>query len=478
MTPFRSSLALLLLLAGPALGQGSLEDDLRDARQQLQPAATAAPEVVDKLVRTAAERLRDGQTDAAVATLDKAAGVAHRSGATGRSFELSLTAAEALRQAQQHSEAARRFRHAALQNPRDPRAAEAHRAACDALVPLLAAASDDFLAAYDKLLAEHLDTWPDAPSTSALRRRRLNVLALSENWSGLLTNLKAEEQAEPDLLVEAHAGLLNESPTVERFEAAQADLHPLFLVGDPPDWTKRWTPAARRAALALATAALGRAEDWNDYAQRLLRVATTAPPTPDAPWRREAAAVRAAAALANGDPGDADTALEDGGLASAKLRAELIKSTTRRLAEDQDPAGTRREAARLAESLASLTSPAASASAAAMADAGRHAEALAIARALAEENPDDRSAQAAYAGLLADSADAADKQTGLDLWRQIEERDPRGTDPWYEARLARIDLLAALGQTDDARKLAALTQLLAAPPAGSDAARRLEAVGR
>ncbi|MEO1009614.1 MAG: hypothetical protein AAFX79_13715, partial [Planctomycetota bacterium] len=149
--PTRRSAAVWLLLAAPSLAQVSLEDDLRRARDELEPAATPAPEVVDRLVAAAGERLRAGDLASAVATLDKAAGLAHRAGATGRSCELSLATAEALRQGGQSREAARRFRHAALQNPRDPRAAKAHRAACDALAPLMADADDALLEDYSRL---------------------------------------------------------------------------------------------------------------------------------------------------------------------------------------------------------------------------------------------------------------------------------------------------------------------------------------
>ncbi|MEQ8847108.1 hypothetical protein [Botrimarina sp.] len=472
-TFLRTTLATLVA-AGHALAQGSLTDDLDRAQQQLGQAATPVPDDVESLVAEAGERLRAGHTDAAVAALDKAASAASRSGATGRSFELSLAAAEALRAAGQPAEAARRFRDAALENPRDPRAAAAHRAACDALVPLLAAADEGFLASYDKLLAEHLDAWPGGESEEAVRRLRRRVLALAERWPELLKELRAAaDAAEPELLVAAHAGLLREEPSIERFEAARADLQGMFLVGQPPAWTDNWTDASREAALVLATASLGRGEDWHAYARKLLRVAAHAPPAPDAEWRRRAAAVRVVAALASDDRQGASAAIADAGLRGTPAVAELLQATSARLAEARSPAAAAQAARRLADSLGALAGDKRAPAASQIAAAGREAEALAVAKTLAEENPADRAAQAAYARLLAESADAGKKEKALERWRQIEARDPRGTQAWYEARLARIDLLEELGRQDDAQKLVALTRLLAPPPPDSEAAERL-----
>jgi len=259
------------------------------------------------------------------------------------------------------------------------------------------------------------------------------------------------------------------------FAAASDDLEPLIL-GDPPRWPAEWTRAQRDAALVLARGALGRGDAGAEYAAKLLRVATTGWPTPRDAWRRRAASLLVVASLVTGDRRQADRWLSKLHRARPQERQRLLDAARRRIDESSTPAVAADGLLRSVEALSGEADAAPEAEAEALAAVGRGAEALAAYARLAADRPDDRAVQVAYANLLIESERPADREEAVRRWRTIESRSPANTDAWLEARLGRLRSLIAAGQVDDAKKLLALTRLLAPSLGGPERAAEFDAV--
>lgn len=470
----------LVCVATSAVAQGPLDDDLDRAAARYGSAASAPPDEADALAAQAGELFRSGRIDDAVASLDRAAAVAYGLGATGRSFELSLTAAEALRAAGRAGEAAVRFRDAALRNVRDPRAAAAHDAAIQTLRATLDGAAEETLDLYAELLRQHPATWPHAPTAVGVSRAWLELLARRGRWEELLAAARREAKGRPDdallagLIVAAHGGLLDGDPSPERFAEAKSELEPMFLYAPTP-WPTAWSPLQRDAALTLARGACDQSPEGAQYAERVLRASLTGQPHPEAAWRRRAATLLAVLAARAGGGEQAMTWLTATHEGAREERQRLLDSALRGLLAR----GRNAELAdRLAATLDALDGNAASelATANALEEAGRDDEARALYERRAAERPDDRGAQTDLARVLTQSGSAPDRERALALWRGIERRSPRGTPEWFEARLARLGLMRSLGHDDAAMKLLALTRLLAPDLGGEEFRARFEAL--
>lgn len=472
-----------LLLAVPTLGQSPLDADLQRARNRYAPAATAEPTETDRLAGEAAEHLRAGRTGPAVAALDRAAGAAYQSGATGRAFELSLTAAEAKRASGDHTDAARRFQHAALSNPRDPRAEAAHQTACETFARTLLGAEDATFDEYDTMLAKHAGTWPGTPTAATARLRRLELLKWRRRWEELLRRVRPvasddpHREAKQSLLVVAHAGLLKDPKRAEAFEAIRTDLEPIVL-GSPIRWPDAWLPTQRDAALVLGHAALGQGANGVGYARKMLRSAMHGQPTPPADWRRRTACVLVVAACASGDSTAATKGMRSLNDATGEHGMRLLATTRQRVAAD--PSNLSSEADRLLASVRALAGEgnvSTGQQANALADSGQDAEARQLYERLATERPNDRGVQVAYAKLLEASDVISDHETAHALWRKLEARSQRASDAWFAARLGRLRMLVELGRDEEAGKLLKLTRLLAPSLGGADRAAEFDAVG-
>ena len=77
-----------------------------------------------------------------------------------------------------------------------------------------------------------------------------------------------------------------------------------------------------------------------------------------------------------------------------------------------------------------------------------------------KQSPHDAGVREQYAQLLIRSNSPGELNDALLQWQQVEERSRRGEPRWRRARQARIDVLARLGQRENADKLLKLTQLL------------------
>lgn len=467
-------------LALSTLAQSPLDADLQRARNRYTPAAASEPTETERLAQEAAEHLRAGRSGPAVAALDRAAGAAYTSGATGRAFELLLTAAEIKRAGGELADAARRFQHAALSNPRDPRAASAHKTACETYASILPGADDATLSEYDAMLVEHAGTWPGKSTASEARLGRLKLLKRRRRWEELLQSVRPitpddpQRAAKQALLVAAHAGLLRRP---EAFDAVRADLEPL-VVGSPPGWPDAWSPMQRDAALVLGQAALGQGAKGVGYARKMLRASMHGQPAPPTGWQRRAACALVVSACAANDTVAATKwtrLLEE---MPPEQAARLLATTRQRVAAA--PSNLLAEADRLLASVRALAGKGTVSTgqrANALADSGQDAEALQAYERLAKERPNDRGVQVAYAKLLEASNAPPDHETAHAIWRELEGRSQRATDAWFTARLGRLRMLVKLGRHEEATKLLKLTRLLAPSLGGAERAAEFEAVG-
>lgn len=457
-------------LAALVTAQGPLGEDLQRAESGFTPLTNTTPSEVDELTAKAGEYLRAGHQQEAIALLDKAAGVAFKSGAKGRTFELSLTAAEIQRNAGQLEKAAKRFCEAALANPNDPRAAIAHQTGIQAYAATLQRATPEQLDQYDQMLAEHTRQWPEAKTAETIRWQRIELLARREQWEELLEEVRGIAKGDPrfkrsrELVVAAHAGLVAHTPSPERFAAARKELEPLFLY-NPTPWPESWTPLQRDAAYTLARAAAGQGAEDLEYARTLLRVSLRNRPAPSEAWQRRAAALLVVVLLNAGEAQEAEKWLAVAHRGPNQERQQLFAATQRRLNNFAGGTSPPAEADRLELSIATLASnqaPRTRQDAAALAEVGRDEEALQLYQQLATERPNDRDVQIAYARLLSQGETTDEQQRAELLWRTIESRSERSGKVWWEARLARLRLLVDLGKKEEASKLLAMTRLLAA----------------
>ncbi len=141
------------------------------------PAASAGPEV---LARTAANFYRRGQIPDAVVAFQRAADLAEESENAAAAVPYRLQAAALLHQSGQHAAALSAFQAVIRADPNGPRAAQASWLAIVNAAQLTREQSD-FAPQYDQLLQNHLQQWPDDPTTNQVRL-----------WTGRLRQQQAD----------------------------------------------------------------------------------------------------------------------------------------------------------------------------------------------------------------------------------------------------------------------------------------------
>ena len=434
---------------------------------------------------TSAERLyRLGRTAQAIDAYDRAAAVAYQAGARGRAFELALAAAAIKQSQQKWSEAASRYRRAALASSTHADAAVAHRTAVVCRSQAIRQSTDADAAeawqAYFALLDEHLATWPNTPSATELRWWLIDALTARREWLRVAKVL-AQTPATDARHGESQTRLANawtrrlsqvsaerdEAKTKANLASAVDQLQPLIITADRR-WPATWTASQRHVALALARLRLTRGRELSDaqYADQLLRAAIKGDPKPAEHWLTTANALLAAGQVrlenweAAGKTIRQSPPIERGqalplleALRAAmndtperrQLAGELTLSVLEGMPKANGGAGADWQLPYRTAALEAI---------------GQGADALANARRLVEQKPGSAAAQVQLARLLAESADQANRREALALWQAIENRSGRGERRWLDARLARIRLLAVLGKRDQALKLLKLTRVL------------------
>ena len=92
--------------------------------------------------------------------------------------------------------------------------------------------------------------------------------------------------------------------------------------------------------------------------------------------------------------------------------------------------------------------------------AGRTREAADTYARLLKERPEDLTVRKSLARLRSQLSGRDDQLRAKQHWQKIEGKYKAGSDPWMESRLEIIWCHIRLGETDDAKKLLTVTQLL------------------
>jgi hypothetical protein len=370
----------------------------------------------DALVLAAENLYHAGRIDEALAAYDRAANQARENGKPNKAFDLAFTAAAVARQSRDWAGASSRYRQAAVAMPANPQAAAAHRLAivthAEAIRDQPLEATPESLAAYQRLLDEHLATWPDSETADDVRWWSVRLAMSDRRWAEALDQLETispeGENFDSALVaaVECFKRLLPDALSRKRQELVARGrrfLQPA-ITGDDNRWPAEWTDLQLDIAVALAELHLMPDVEDTDYAERLLRAA----------WADVAAKT--------------DEPLRRGTIRSALLHT-LVE----------------REDYQAAAELLRHDSP---------------GESLAIIKRLAAASPEDGDLQETYAALLSDAETTARLGEALQRWTAVERRSRRGGSRWSRARRARGNVLRRLGRDDEADKLERLTELL------------------
>lgn len=436
---------------------------------------------IKAIVASAEHLYRSGRLDQAVEAYDRAAALAYRGSARGRAFELALAAAAIEQSRGNWSEASNRFRRAALAGATHPQAPAAHRAAAichaQAIRAASEASSEELSEDYQGLLNEHLRTWPTAETSQEARWWLIDLLAARRRWPELAKAARGVGESDPRYAEavrragHAWRRVIESQRAAGDAAGARATMlrgvkhFQAIVLGDPSQWPAEWSDAQHEAALAAARLRLmDKADaDAGDYAARMLRAATTGAPPPPDTWLDRAAPWLAVAHVRQGDLAAAKRVTDERPPRNQPAALPLIESLRDLMTTDQSRSQAAGEL--LLGLLANLPEEPSEAwrlphQTAALEATGQADQALAAARRLAEQKPDNAAAQERLAGLLAGRPGEADQRAALAMWRSIEDRSRGGTDRWLRARLARIELMAKLGEAESARKLMKLTRVL------------------
>jgi tetratricopeptide (TPR) repeat protein len=158
------------------------------------------------LARAAEGLYQAGQLAEAVKAYESAAGKAKDAGDEKTAFELYRAAAMITYEEKKYVEAGQRFRKLADNYPQAPGAGEAHLMAAYNLAQLMQGGSGNHLAAYQDLLEEHLNRWPQQATANRARLWLGRLLAAEEKWraaSTLLFEVEAKSKWYPAAIATA-----------------------------------------------------------------------------------------------------------------------------------------------------------------------------------------------------------------------------------------------------------------------------------
>lgn len=429
-------------------------------------ADSSGPQTAELLALAAASYYRSGQVDKAIAAYDRASEQARDERQPEKAFALGFTAATIEKERKRYRDALARYGALAAAFPEEPKAAQAHLLAVYCAAQLAQVHEPPDLDEYERLLREHVATWPSGTTASQ-----------AWTWLGRLAEHRHAWRDAIEALAHIQAGdpqFADAVATMGRaYEAWLEELHGSGESGErladqALAWFERVTPArgakpnaaTRAATLAAARIWLKEIPTGALPAERLLRAALDHDPGAPEDWKTAVRRLLVPALAAQGKGAQADAMLEETPHASAADALALFQTLSdvkrrasgnvhRKLAEmaldieDKllerpgalDDATRRAVARERALTLAAL---------------GRQKEALAALQALARAFPRDGRTQEALAGLLS-AGDDDDLQAALPKWSEVAARSRPGTPRWFRAHdgLARTQL--RLGQVAAAR---------------------------
>lgn len=432
------------------------------------------------LVRAAESFYRSGEFDQSLAAYDRAARQA-REGSQPQSFDYAYTAAAIEQQRGHYTEAAKRFRAAALGNARNAKAPDAHLLAI--YNTALAEKGDERTVTkqqYLDLLTDHLDHWPRSTTVNQVRLWLGGFYEREQRWSEAIEAYKAiatdDRQAAAGVEATARcyekwlASLVVSSEPIGEIVSNAGDYFERLVTGGRGGLPEDWSTTQRIAATSAATLWLQYGDGEFARADRLLSAALdNASNAPDE-WKSAAQSLRVFALAAQGRHDEAARLLDDlsgdaprqmlvlveGLQRSATKAAPRVK---RELAELQLVAA-RRVQTRVADLPAEQQREFQLAYVQALDAAGKHSEALAAAKQLAEASPRDGELQEQYARLLVDSDDREPLKSATVKWREISQKTRQGSDRWLRAMYYQALAQQRLGHQDQTVRIVKYTEAL------------------
>lgn len=437
---------------------------------------------------------RAGDFAAAIKAYDQLAEQARQAQDRDESFAAERAAAAIIQSQRNFQEAGDRFRRLALASLDQQGSALAHREAilCLSVVAQQAPAEEraDKLAQYVAACQEHLRHWPDGPTSDEVRLWFGRLLVEREQWPVAIEVLTPMSSASPHtasatvLLAKAYRrqceAIADPQAQAAAIQQATARLQPTIVADG---WPKAWSNEQRDTAIELARLQLLQGREGADYAERLLSAAIVGPPAATDEWKSRAVPVLAMALVQAGKTREGVEWLRRsaGDAGSLEALVEGLAATLRELPPDNP------QRAPLGQLLlAAVETAGAGASewrtppdryrAAGLAATGDLSQARTLYTQLVAQFPTNGDLAEEFATLLSASPDREDRQVALTRWQQLEGGSQRGGPRWFRARLARVRLLIALGESAEAQKLVKLTRLVYPDLGGGETARQFEAL--
>ncbi|MES1213020.1 MAG: hypothetical protein ABUL64_00400, partial [Singulisphaera sp.] len=309
-----------------------------------QIAANPGTTDVALLAQAAEGFYRAGQPDEALAAFDRAVRWAHASGQDAKAFELGYAAAAIEQERKNYAAAAERYRQVAIALPTEPKAADAHLMAIYDLGQVARAGAAEPLEKYTKLLEEHLQTWPKAPTTDRAHLWLARICEQERNWKRAIDEYSAirpesEQSGEAALgLARVYRESLSElraarKPTSARALAAVTQLeNAAGLKRTPP---RAWSTDQLATVLVIANLLLEFGDASADKVEQILTAALKESSQADEEWQASAHALLAYALAAQGRVDDAQRQLEEVAGAGSAALAALVEGLDRLTAAAQ-----------------------------------------------------------------------------------------------------------------------------------------------
>ena len=420
-----------------------------------------------------------GLFDEALATYDEASAMARQQNDTTRAFHYAFLAATIERERGKHGEALRRYRELATSHAANAKAAEAHQLAIQQAAEIARSGEPGTFDAFVDLLREHLQFWPKSATADGVRWQLARVDQSQGRWVDAIAIyqqitsdfdrfeevIQAVRRCYQNRLSEART----EGEPVEPIAMEAAGWFESLVLGANDRPPERWSPVARQAVLAAVEFRLQDKSQF-DRAEALLKAALSGATDAPETWRSAAQSLLVCVLAGQERRLEAATLLDQiSGVSKERLLAVL--EGLARLSEGASPS-VRSELANLqlrtiellrrqselltAGQLLTLQRL----SARALRDAGRGADALAAYEQLAQKYPGDGTIQEELASMLTGSNDRRLVERALTLWRTIEKRSPTATPRWFRAKYSIALLHYRLGNSEQARKMIVLLQVL------------------
>ncbi|MEX0677742.1 MAG: tetratricopeptide repeat protein [Pirellulales bacterium] len=429
-------------------------------------ADSTGPQTAELLAQAAASYYRSGQVDKSIAAYDRAREQARDQRQPETAFDLGFTAAAIEKDRKHYGDALARYRALAHAFPQEPKAPQAHLLAVYCAAQLAQAREPPNLDEYERLLREHVATWPASPTASQAWTWLGRLAEHRHSWQDAIEALAHVKAGDPQFadavraLGRAYEAWLDELDQRGQSGERLADKALAWLESVTPARGSKPNAATRAATLAAARIWLKEIPAGAMPAERLLRAAIEYDPDAPEDWKTAARRLLVPALAAQGKRAQTDELLEQiphTSTADALALFQILSDIRRRSSGDEKRKLAEVELgaednllARPGELDAATRRVVTRERAVTLAALGRRKEARAELQALARAFPRDGQTQEELASLLA-AGDENDLEAALAKWSEVAAHSRPGTPRWFRAHygLARTEL--NLGQVTAAR---------------------------